>query len=221
MSFIYLITSPSGTPYIGQSTSTFEFKKAWYRRFEKYNRTDRKIANAIKKYGWNNMKFEIIEEDNAWTKKELNDREIYWIAKYKSVEAGYNMTNGGAGLDSETAKQIVTKMWSRASDEWKAGRAKNCSKGQLKRFKDNPESHITKTRKSIAHRGVYRIESPSGRVWITDIGLKAFAELHKDELKISFWQLFTAYRKCYNNKITSRTGKHINNWKVTRIVDNI
>jgi len=223
MSFIYLITSPSGKHYVGQSTSTFEGKRNWYRRFEKYSSTDRKIANAIKKYGWDNMKFEIIEENNAWSKKELNDREIYWIAEYKSVELGYNMTNGGDGLDSESAKIIVTKMWSKASDEWKADRAKNCSKAQLKRFKDNPDSDITKTRKSKSHNGSYRIESPDGRTWTTNIGLKGFAELYKNELKISYWQLFNVYRQGYTNTkvLSPRKGTARSNWKVTRIDTNI
>lgn len=223
MSFIYLITSPHGKPYVGQSTSTFEGKKIWYKHFEKGNQTNRKIVNAIRKYGWDNMKFEIIEENNDWSKKELNDKEIYWIAEYKSVELGYNMTNGGDGLDSESAKRIVTKMWSQATDEWKATRAKNCSRAQLKRFIDNPESNATKKRKSKAHNGSYRVESPDGRIWITDIGLKSFAELYKNELKISYWQLFNVYRQCYSNtkSLNPRKSTATSNWKVIRIDNNI
>ena len=94
---------------------------------------------------------------------------------------------------------------------------KNCSTGQLQRFKETPESEITKKRKSDSHKGSYRIVSPNGKVWETDIGLKEFAETFKDEINVGYWQLFNAYRRCYNNTIVVRKRKDNNNWQVTRI----
>lgn len=52
---------------------------------------------AIRKYGLENFKFEVIEE---CSKDELNNRERYWIKHYKSYLGfkdcrGYNMTLGG------------------------------------------------------------------------------------------------------------------------------
>ena len=214
MKYIYLITSPSGKQYVGKCTLPLEQKAVLYQSAAKYYPDiKRPILIAIRKYGWDNMKFEIIEQNNKWTTQDLNTREKYWIQYYKTLYNGYNITGGGEGHDSESAKLF----WANASIEWKQKRALNCSKGQLKRFKDNPESKKTKKRKSAAHNGSYRIESPDGRVWETDIGLKRFAEQYQTELKISYWGLFNAYRKCYTNTVNIRTSNNINKWIVTRI----
>ena len=214
MKYIYLITSPSGKQYVGKCTLPLEQKAVMYQSSAKYfPNIKRPILIAIRKYGWDNMKFEIIEQNNKWTTQDLNTREKYWIQHYKTLHDGYNITGGGDGHDSESAKLF----WSNASTEWKQKRALNCSKGQLKRFKDNPDSEKTKKLKSDAHKGSYRIESPDGRVWITDVGLKEFAEQFRSELKISYWGLFNAYRKCYNKQDSIVVRKNTNNWKVTRI----
>lgn len=55
------------------------------------------ITKAIKKYGKENFKKEIIEYCN--TKKELDEREKYWIKYFKSDDRniGYNIVAGGQG----------------------------------------------------------------------------------------------------------------------------
>ena len=50
---------------------------------------------AIKKYGRENFKKEIIEE--CFTRKKLNEREIYWIDK---LNPPYNIAKGGMGGDT-------------------------------------------------------------------------------------------------------------------------
>lgn len=62
-----------------------------------------KILNyAIKKYGRENFKKEILEE--CKTKEELNKQEIYWIKFYNSINKsiGYNINEGGSGGDNYT-----------------------------------------------------------------------------------------------------------------------
>ena len=217
MKYIYLFTSPSGKRYVGQSTMSLKDKMKSYTDLEKNIRSNRKIANAIQKYGLDNMKFEILEEDSNWSSKELNDREIYWIAHYNTVTEGYNMTSGGDGVDSECARQNALRHHATMTEEKKLQRSKNCSKGQKERFQKNPESELTKQRKSDAHKGKYQIESPDCRVWTTNLGLEEFAELHKNEIMISYWQLFGAYRRCYTKTPIIRKRKDNNNWKVTRL----
>ena len=53
------------------------------------------IKLAIKKYGKQNFKNEILEECNS--PEELDNRERYYINKYKSndISIGYNISNGG------------------------------------------------------------------------------------------------------------------------------
>lgn len=52
-----------------------------------------KLYTAMLKHGVENFTFEVIEK---CTSKELNEKEKYWIAFYKSNEFGYNMSAGGS-----------------------------------------------------------------------------------------------------------------------------
>lgn len=214
MKYIYIITSPSGKQYVGKSTIGTDQKEILYQSASKYfPNIKRPILNAIRKYGWDNMKFEIIEQNDQWTTDELNQQEKYWIKYFNTIEFGYNVTAGGDGHDSESARIF----WQNVSDEWKQRRALNCSKGQKQRYSTNPDSDETRERKSKAHQGVYKIESPDGRIWETNLGLKEFAKQHRNETNMSYWSLFNAYRKCYNTQSSVVSRKNINHWKVTRL----
>jgi hypothetical protein len=215
--YIYKITSPSNKIYIGQSTIPINRKIDSYRKMELYNVGIRKIVSAIQKHKWENMLFEVIEENTNWSTYELDQHEIYWISFYDSVNTGYNMTTGGGGVNSECARALAINHHASMSDEKKEKRKINCSKGQLKRYQEMPDSEKTRKQKSESHKGTYKIESPDGRVWVTDNGLKDFADQYNNEIKISYWQLFNAYRKCYNKETTKIIRKNINTWKVTRI----
>ena len=86
MKYIYLITSPSGKQYVGKCTLPLEQKAVLYQSAAKYYPDiKRPILIAIRKYGWDNMKFEIIEQNNKWTTQDLNTREKYWIQYYLSL----------------------------------------------------------------------------------------------------------------------------------------
>ena len=66
-----------------------------------YQHTDKNsnctaLKNAINKYGWDEMKHEIVEENIP--EHQLNDREKYWIKTYNTIAPhGYNLTDGGDG----------------------------------------------------------------------------------------------------------------------------
>ena len=53
------------------------------------------IKRAIKKYGVENFKKEIIEVCHS--KNEMDEKEKYWIKKLKTIENGYNISEGGNG----------------------------------------------------------------------------------------------------------------------------
>lgn len=214
MKYIYLITSPSGKQYVGKSTIDPDQKSVLYQSAAKYfPNVKRPILESIRKYGWDKMKFVIIERNDNWTSDELNQREKFWIQNYNTLNAGYNVTAGGDGHDSESAKIF----WQNVSEGWKKKRAVNCSIGQKKRYAKSTDSDETRKRKSNAHKGTYQITSPNGKEWITTLGLKEFAEQYKKELNVTYWVLFSAYRKCYNNTVTTIIRKNANQWKVTRI----
>lgn len=92
---IYLLTSPSGKQYVGQTHQTF------HRRLidHKCSKRDHPINRAIKKYGLNNFKKEIIitvqtDENNLYN--QLNKLERYFIELYNTFgKYGYNANDGG------------------------------------------------------------------------------------------------------------------------------
>lgn len=87
---IYLITNKiNGKQYVGQSGNI-------NRRFLEHSYKGKEsripLDVAIKKYGKDNFKFEILEECPL---EELNDRESFWIKKLKTDKFGYNCNQGG------------------------------------------------------------------------------------------------------------------------------
>ena len=80
---IYKITSPSNRVYVGQSINIK--KRFTDYKYLKINQT--KIFYSIKKYGYENHKFEVIEQCSVDL---LNERERYWQDFYNSVELGLN-----------------------------------------------------------------------------------------------------------------------------------
>jgi group I intron endonuclease len=101
---IYKITSPSDKIYIGQSRNINKRKKE-YRYLNCKHQT--KLYYSLKKYGWEQHIFEIIEECSL---EQLNEREIYWINTYNTVKNGLNLREGGSkGTLSEETKQKMRK----------------------------------------------------------------------------------------------------------------
>lgn len=104
--YIYKITSPTGSVYIGQ-TKNFKKRVVEYKHLHKSNR-QLKISNSIEKYGFENHIFEIIEQVPL---SDLWEREMYWIEFYKSnytlypENNGLNLTKGGKG-DFHRGRQL-------------------------------------------------------------------------------------------------------------------
>lgn len=88
---IYKITNKvNGKSYIGQTRYTLEFR--WKQHIHKKDNTY--FHNAIHKYGKDNFSLEILEECEH---KDLDSREIFYIAKFNTFSEGYNLTLGGGG----------------------------------------------------------------------------------------------------------------------------
>ena len=88
---VYKHTTPSGKVYIGLTGKNPE--KRWLNG-RGYARNEH-FWNAIKKYGWDEIKHEILASD--LTKAEATELEKFYIAIYKSHKPkfGYNLTEGG------------------------------------------------------------------------------------------------------------------------------
>jgi group I intron endonuclease len=91
MAHIYKITNPKEEVYIGQ---TIDLKGRMH-RYSTVSKSSlgRSIYNSLKKYGWDNHTFDVIEvcEENK-----LNERERFWIKKFNSFNKGLNLTEGGS-----------------------------------------------------------------------------------------------------------------------------
>lgn len=99
---IYKVTNIKNNKiYIGQTTKTLEERiyYHYYRADHSLNITHTHFINAIRKYGKENFKWEQI--DIADTREELDNKEIYWIKYYNSVENGYNIQDGGNKYDTD------------------------------------------------------------------------------------------------------------------------
>ena len=88
---IYKVTNRvNGKVYIGQSV---DIGRRWHTHMTA--KDDIYFHKAIQKYGVENFKWEVIEQCK---KKDLDEREIYWIEYYDSFNKGYNRTKGGDGV---------------------------------------------------------------------------------------------------------------------------
>jgi group I intron endonuclease len=93
---IYKLTFPNNKIYIGQSINysarMLKHKSDAYKEAGKnYNIY---LYKAIRKYGWDNVSKEILEEVDV---SRLDDLELYYQEKFHSFEkeAGYNLVRGG------------------------------------------------------------------------------------------------------------------------------
>jgi group I intron endonuclease len=136
MGYIYILKSPSGKIYIGQTIHSIEER---FRQHQLKNSHCRSISSAIQKYGWENFEkdwYDCLDED-------LNKHEKWMVKLMGTISPdGYNLMEGGGsgGKRSEEAKQNMRKPRSkeakrnmRKSDETrqKMREAKKMSKAYL------------------------------------------------------------------------------------------
>ena len=117
---LYRHTFPNGKFYIGITNQTAE--KRWGNNGNGY-KTQSLVYNAILKYGWQNIRHEILYTNIS--KQEAEEKEIELIRQHKSNqrEFGYNVNNGGFhhGCQSqETRRKIsIAKMGTHHTEEAK------------------------------------------------------------------------------------------------------
>ena len=120
---IYCITNiRNNKKYIGQT------HRSLHERFREHcgnsgTSVSPKLKNAIKKYGKESFKLEILWEKVDCSDEELNQKEIEFIQKLNTVHPnGYNLTYGGSGgRHSDETKKLLSekshKMWSQKGEE--------------------------------------------------------------------------------------------------------
>jgi group I intron endonuclease len=202
------INKINGKIYIGQDTNNDP----------NYLGSGKIIKKAIKKYGRSNFKKEILEECN--TIELLNEREIYWISKFDSMDQkiGYNILKGGLGCsgfkqsdesiikirknsNSEKFKNIMR------SDEVKKKISEGQKNSELKKALHYSEEYREKMRISMTGKP----QSPEKSKKISDkLKGKAKSEEHKENLRIALTEggkLLGENNPFYNKKHTEESRK--------------
>ena len=128
---IYLATNIlNNKVYVGKVKLPKTIKKRWKEHHKKGEKLKQKrlanpnkkiwgtyLNNAIAKYSpdiWY-----LTQIDVAYSREELNEKERYWIKKYKSNDPqyGYNMTEGGEG--GTPNKESLNKIIEIVTEKWK------------------------------------------------------------------------------------------------------
>ena len=170
----------NGKWYVGQSV---DVEHRWVKYENGDCRKQRKLYNALKKYGWSNFEATIIEhcQDVEWI---LDYREMYWIRHLNSMENGYNLTDGGRGGRKSLETRRLMSVWQigkKHSDETKRkiglksigrkfSKESNFSKGSGLRGKKRPPRSSDWSRK-ISQAKIGKHLSDDHRKKISD-GLK-------------------------------------------------
>ena len=195
MAFIYKITNlKNNKVYIGQTSTSLE------RRFSQHQTAaftlglKRPLYNAMRKYGIENFKIELLEEVAV---SEVSEREQFYIKLYESfapLGKGYNATRGGEGnilLDYDFIYQLWNEGKSIAEISNITGANRYGIRGVLKVLPDysESESHIrgNNYQHSLRLKTIYQY-SPDGN-YITSY--KSVAEA-TELLKVSAKSLFFA-----------------------------
>lgn len=165
---VYKHTSPNGKVYIG-ITGRNPIRR--WGGGSNYSKNEH-FYRAILKYGWNNIKHEILYSDLS--KEEAEQKETELIAHYKSnnPEFGYNITSGGGcfGKHSDETKRKISNAlkgktpWNKgiSTIPWNKGvpateeqrkRLRELRKGQPSPMKGKHLSEETKKLLSVAHKG--------------------------------------------------------------------
>lgn len=208
--YVYITTNLlNGKIYIGRHMST---------RFDpNYIGTGKILLKAIKKYGINNFDCHII--DYAYSIKDIDNKEIYWIHKYDSTnsEIGYNISSGGhAGRfygehngmygkhhTDEVKRKLSdlaknnTNPFGRKNHDYESKRIAG-----IKRYASNrPESHNINISKSLKGRKLSdelksKIAENSKKNWVpykmTNASIKARRERQKQGIP---WNSYESRRK--------------------------
>jgi hypothetical protein len=111
MNIIYQYTSPSGKSYIGKTKECREERRRYEHRWSAAKGSSTAFHNAINKYGIDSFYYKVLL--CGIPDEIVNGMEIICINLYKPE---YNITTGGDGVDSETARRNALQRWADPED---------------------------------------------------------------------------------------------------------
>lgn len=106
----------NGKVYIGKTVQTLKQRKYVHKSYSKRDTSDKKVIfhNALKKYGWENFKWEILCECDDYNLLGIRETMKIIVNNSHYIDGyGYNMTYGGEGClgykHSESARKKISK----------------------------------------------------------------------------------------------------------------
>lgn len=162
MGEIYLLTSPSGKYYVGQCFKYLSngkkngYLNRWKGHIAEANSPtkdcSRLLNNAIRKYGSDNFKIELLAECEA---ELMNDLEIKYIKIFDSLTPnGYNLTEGGRSGRQSNETKILKSIALKGKNKGKIlpkRKRKNNSDGILPKYMRRYKDYTGKEGYRISH----------------------------------------------------------------------
>lgn len=205
------------------------------------------MAKAIKKYGKENFKKEILEQCQSL--EDLSIREKYWIAKLNATDKkiGYNITPGGVGGDtysnqSESRKKEIISTRSSSSYQYRQTDEYKQKRSDIAKQIWQTDGHREKIKKKMTGREISwadKIGVANKKIWETRGDIRSeetkhrIAEQNREKMKghefVTIFdaiqsQIITLYQsygpKLIAQKITEE-GYPISRYIVTRFLKKI
>lgn len=163
---LYLHTTLSGKRYYGITCQ--EPNKRW-KNGHGY-KTNQYFTRAIEKYGWDNIKHEILFDD--LTESEAKELEQYYIQWYNTAnrDYGYNISLGGEG--GNASEETKKKMSENNARYWEGKRLSEITRKKISEAKKGEKNHNYGKHFSEEHKRKIS-EAQKGR---------QFSEEHKQKL---------------------------------------
>lgn len=147
MPVVYKITNLiTDKSYIGWTSKNADVRWDEHTKTAARNKDNRKFYNAIRKYGIETWKTEILCETS--TNEEAKLKEIFYIELFESYLKGYNSTKGGDGNNGIVMSEESNKARSNAL------KGKKKSTSTIEKFKQRKQTETTKKAISDAHLGM-------------------------------------------------------------------
>jgi len=168
--------------YIGKSIKSLHSRYVDHYRFVNRRNSQTYFHRALRKYGEENFKWEILTETND--KNKLNLIEKFYIAGYKKMGNIYNMTDGGDGgtykgrpISEERRKKISKSLM--GNIPWNKGKKmKGVSPNKGKKHTQEMKDKISKTLKEY-----FLIEENRNKLRMNSLGKKQTKENIKKRIE--------------------------------------
>ena len=182
MGYIYILTSPNGKSYIGQTTRPIE------KRLEEHQKESSEcvaICNAIQYHGWENIEKDWYECPD----KDLNFDEELLVREMGTLSpGGYNLREGGGanGKLSEDTKQKMRKPKSEDTKKKMKKPKSEDTKQKMKKPKSEDAKQKMRKPKSEEHRqklSEATLGKPKSEEHRQKISTAQLGKTHSDETK--------------------------------------